>query len=342
MSSYLQFQVSEHPGHLIDATKSYDFTNTDGIVLLGGDGTYHEVLNVLMRKRREEQGVDINDPNAALSPLDIPFGLIPTGSRSHWSVNHTGSQDVLTATLHIVQGRTVTSNLMALHSNGKLLGFGCAGFGYGYYTNVVVRCDRNFRWLGRSRYKLVSTWMLLFESFTQYIYDAKVTCYTSVTERRNTETKETEIFVADRKLTGYTSYTADTVTYNRTFWDMLIFNDNANFDGRVLMDASRMFVPKPTMFSSFLLVGTIPLEHVRKAFKQLREKKDLDQFPNEIDVLHVRGLKLDLTGNPNDAGPDTSMGRGTTILDGEKYEMETPTFELWYKEDIVPIFSSYL
>ncbi|XP_048772636.1 uncharacterized protein LOC125678311 [Ostrea edulis] len=333
---------SEHPGYLIAATKSYDFSNTDGIVLLGGDGTYHEVLNVLMRKRQEELSVDINDPNAALSPLNIPFGLIPTGSAGHWSVNHTGSQDVLTATLNIVKGKTVASSLMALYSNGKLQGFGCAGFGYGYFTNVLFRCDKNFRWLGRYRYKLLSMWVLLFESLTQYNYDAKVTFYTSVTERRNTETNETEIFAADRKLTGYTSYTSDTVTYNRTFWDMMIFNGNANIDGSVLIDASRMFVSKPTMFTSFVLFGTISLESVHKFFKQLRGKQELEQFPNEVDVLHVRGLKLDLTGNSDDAEPDTSMGVRTTTLDGEKYELEIPTCELWYKEDVVPIFSSYL
>jgi diacylglycerol kinase family enzyme len=47
--------------------------------MLGGDGTYHEVINVLIKKKQEEEGVDINDPNAALCTLNIPFGLIPTG-----------------------------------------------------------------------------------------------------------------------------------------------------------------------------------------------------------------------------------------------------------------------
>ncbi|XP_056019303.1 uncharacterized protein LOC125678301 isoform X2 [Ostrea edulis] len=258
---------SEHPGHLIDVTKSYDFTDTDGIVLLGGDGTYHEVLNVLMRKRQEEQGVDINDPNAALYPLNIPFGLIPTGSCSNWSLNTTGTRAVLTAALHVIQGRTVASPLITVFNNGKLLGFGCAGFSYGFLTNVVVRCERDFRWLGRSRYKLICLWVLLFENLSQYIYDAKVTFHTSVTERRNTKTNETEIFVADRKLTGYTSYTSDTVIYNRKFWDMMIFNGNTIFNGKPLIDATKMFVPKPTMFSSVVLFDTISPGSVRKFFK---------------------------------------------------------------------------
>jgi hypothetical protein len=43
------------------------------------------------------------------------------------------------------------------------------------------------------------------ECYNWYMYS-----YIRVTERYNTETKEAEIFVADRKLTGYTSYTHDT------------------------------------------------------------------------------------------------------------------------------------
>lgn len=34
--------------------------------------------------------------------------------------------------------------------------------------------------------------------------------YFSVSERRNSDTNETEVYVGERKLTGYSSYTADT------------------------------------------------------------------------------------------------------------------------------------
>lgn len=49
------------------------------VVLLGGDGSYHEVVNVLMRKKQEEHGIDVDDPNSPLSPLNIPIAMIPTG-----------------------------------------------------------------------------------------------------------------------------------------------------------------------------------------------------------------------------------------------------------------------
>lgn len=49
------------------------------VVLLGGDGSYHEVVNVLMRKKQEEHGIDVDDPNSPLSPLNMPIAMIPTG-----------------------------------------------------------------------------------------------------------------------------------------------------------------------------------------------------------------------------------------------------------------------
>lgn len=78
-----------------------------------------------------------------------------------------------------------------------------------------------------------------------------------------------------------------TVTYNRTFWDMMIFNGNANIDGSVLIDASRMFVSKPTMFTSFVLFGTISLESVHKFFKQLRGKQELVRISISIILTFI-------------------------------------------------------
>ncbi|XP_048772657.1 uncharacterized protein LOC125678315 isoform X2 [Ostrea edulis] len=283
---------SEYPGHLIDVTKYYDFTKTDGIVLLGGDGTYHEVLNVLMKKKQEEQGVDFNVPNSAFYPLNIPFGLIPTGSACHWSRSCTGSRDVLTTALHVV--------------------------------------------------KVLASWVLLFETLARYHYNAKLTFQTSVTERRNPETNETEIFVADRKLTGYTSYTSDTVVFNRKFWDMLFFTGHGIYDGKALVDPSRMFVPKPSMFSCFVLFDTITPRSVRQYWKHLFGATYMDELSSVMDVLHARELSVELSENLDDADQDLSMTKRIILLDGEILELETPSFQIGYKLDIVHVFSSYL
>ncbi|XP_048776575.1 uncharacterized protein LOC125680836 [Ostrea edulis] len=333
---------SERSGHFTDVVKTYDFTNTDGIVVLGGDGSYHEVVNVLMRKRQEEKGVDINDHNSSLSHLNIPIAMIPCGSRNVVAENNTGSKDVLTAALHVVQGRIVSSHLMGLYSKGKLVGFAGAASTYGFITDLVFHCDRKFRWLGRSRYRYVSLWMLRFKSHRERVFDAKVTFHSSVTERRNTETNETEIFVADRKLTGYTSYTSDTVVFNRKFWNMMTLNGNVIFDGNVVIDDAKMFVIKPTMCSSFIFYDSVSVASVFKFFKHIRERTPMELSRNEMEVLTAKGITVELTHGLDEENPEKMMLKRLILLDGEMFELEAPSFQLWYKLNVVQIFSSYL
>ncbi|XP_056017097.1 ceramide kinase 1-like isoform X2 [Ostrea edulis] len=334
--------LSERPGHMIDVAKTYDFTNTDGVVLLGGDGSYHEVVNVLMRKRQEEQGVDINDQNSSLSPLNIPIAMIPTGTGNGVSENNTGSKDVLTAALHVVKGRTVSSHLLALYSNGSLLGFGGTASTYGFMTDLLFYADRKFRWLGRSRYLFVPMWMLLFKSHTNRVYNAKVTYYTNVTERCNSETSETEIYVEDRKLSGYSSFTSDTVVFNRKFWNMMTLNGNVIYDGNVKIDVPRMFIPKPTMCSSFLFYDSVALGSVFTFFKHIRKRTAMDVPSNELEVLNIQGFNVELTDGIDDEDPNMMMLKRLVQLDGEMFELKAPSFQLRYKLDVVQIFSSHL
>jgi len=72
--------VSQRSKHLIEVMANYDCKDVDGIVMLGGDGTFAEVINVLIKKTQEEAGIDYNDPNAKLQPLPKPVSIIPTGS----------------------------------------------------------------------------------------------------------------------------------------------------------------------------------------------------------------------------------------------------------------------
>ncbi|XP_048772587.2 ceramide kinase-like [Ostrea edulis] len=333
--------VSEHHGHLSDVANTYDFTNTDGVVLFGGDGTCYQVVNVLMRKRQEEQGVDINDQNSSLSPLNIPISLIPTGSRNQWAASFTGNQDVLTAALHVVKGRTVSSHLLAIYSDDRLLSFACASITYGFLRDIVYYSDR-FRWMGRMRYRFVSLWLLLIKSHTQHVYDATVTFYTPVTEQHNTENNETEIFVGGKKLSGYSSYTSDTVVFNRKVWELFILSGNLIFDSCVVQDFSRMFAPKLTTFSSIIIYATIPVGSVRRFFNNIQLMTPLDIRSNEMEVVNARGLSVEIPERFEDMQPSMKALMSVMLPDGEKCELKHPSFQIWYKYDVVQIFSSYL
>lgn len=49
------------------------------MVLIGGDGGYQECINTLLKRTQNEAGIDYNDPDIKVKPLDIPIGLIPAG-----------------------------------------------------------------------------------------------------------------------------------------------------------------------------------------------------------------------------------------------------------------------
>ncbi|XP_061198222.1 sphingosine kinase 1-like [Saccostrea echinata] len=332
---------TEHSGHMINIAKTYDFSNTDGITILGGDGSYHEVVNVLLRRRQEEQGVDINDQNASLSPVNIPIALIPTGTGCGLTEYNTGCRDVLTACLHVIQGRTVPSHLLALYNNGKLLGFGGTGCSYGFMTDILYYSDRMFRWLGRIRYYVVPIWMFLFKSQTNRAFDAKVTCYASVTERLNRETNETEIFVEDKKLLGHCSFTSDTVTFKRKFWNMMIFNINVMLDGKAVFDVGGMYVPKPDTCTSFFFYGDVSVRAIFRFFKHIAIRTPMDVTDNELEALNVQGMKVEVTDSYNSKDPEMTMSKRLIQLDGEMYQLDSPSFQLWHKLNVLQFFSSY-
>ena len=49
------------------------------IVIVGGDGTYHEAVNGLQRRLIKEAGLDGNNPSTSLPVIPVPIGLIAAG-----------------------------------------------------------------------------------------------------------------------------------------------------------------------------------------------------------------------------------------------------------------------
>ncbi|XP_062591765.1 uncharacterized protein LOC134253266 isoform X2 [Saccostrea cucullata] len=332
---------TEHAGHMIDIAKTYDFSNTSGVALLGGDGSYHEVVNVLMRRRQEEQGVDINDQNATLSPVDIPITLIPTGTGCGLTEYNTGCKDILTSCLHVIKGRTVPCHLLALYSSGKLLGFGGTGCSYGFMTDNLYYSDRMFRWLGRIRYFVVPIWLFLFKSQKNRPFDAKVMCYASVTERLNSENNKTEIFVEDKKLLGHHSYTSDTVTFKRKLWNLMVFNINAMIDGKVVFDVPGMYVPKPDTCTSFFFYGDVSARAMFRFLKNIVTRAPMDVTNNELEAINIQGLKTEVTDSCDRQEREMTLLKRLVQLDGEMYQLDSPSFQLWHKLNVLQFFSSY-
>lgn len=49
------------------------------LVLVGGDGLYHEAVNGLMQKLAKEGGIDLDNPDVSFPEIQLRIGLIPCG-----------------------------------------------------------------------------------------------------------------------------------------------------------------------------------------------------------------------------------------------------------------------
>ena len=62
-----------YPRYLITA----DLTAFDGVVVLGGDGSFHEVVAGILDRHQIQSGIDLNVKRPQPQPPKIPVGCLP-------------------------------------------------------------------------------------------------------------------------------------------------------------------------------------------------------------------------------------------------------------------------
>ncbi|KAL8582953.1 hypothetical protein ACOMHN_006497 [Nucella lapillus] len=158
----LVVKVTEREKHALEMIKSFDVTSVDGVVVMGGDGMYMEVLHALTLLRQEEGGVDYHLPHTPLLPPTLRIGIIPTGSANGMSSHCNGVIDMDTATLNIIRGETDRANLFAVHQGGQLVQYGGLFFANGFFATMARR-TQELRWMKMFRYGYVMLALLFGE-----------------------------------------------------------------------------------------------------------------------------------------------------------------------------------
>ncbi|XP_048751934.2 ceramide kinase-like [Ostrea edulis] len=166
--------VSERPKHMIELIGGFDTACVDGLVVIGGDGTLLEILNVLLTKVQKEAGVDYDQPTSKLKPLEVPIGVIPTGTGNGFANGLYGNIDIVTAVLHTIKGRTNYNNIQGIYTGGKMASFSAVVIGCGLFSDLIYHTDKQ-RWLKRARYVVVPIYRLFLKG--QRVFNAKVTIF---------------------------------------------------------------------------------------------------------------------------------------------------------------------
>ena len=129
---------TEFGGHAHDLARQMDVDAYDGIIVIGGDGTIHEVVNGLMVQSDRKP---------------LPIGLMPGGSGNSL-VRELGLLDPNDAVQAIVSGRTRSIDMIEVTTPMEKI-FNISMVGWGLVTDIGVRAEK-FRRLGTSRYTLAS------------------------------------------------------------------------------------------------------------------------------------------------------------------------------------------
>uniref|UniRef100_A0A8C6FXW6 Ceramide kinase n=1 Tax=Moschus moschiferus TaxID=68415 RepID=A0A8C6FXW6_MOSMO len=143
--------VTEHANHAKESLYELNIDKYDGIVCVGGDGMFSEVLHGLVGRTQRDAGVDQNQPRATLVPSPLRIGIIPAGSTDCVCYSTVGTSDAETSALHIVLGDSLSMDVSAVHHNSTLLRYSVSLLGYGFYGDIIKDSEKK-RWMGLIRY----------------------------------------------------------------------------------------------------------------------------------------------------------------------------------------------
>ncbi|XP_065794925.1 ceramide kinase [Muntiacus reevesi] len=143
--------VTERANHAKESLYELSIDKYDGIVCVGGDGMFSEVLHGLVGRTQRDAGVDQNQPRATLVPSPLRIGIIPAGSTDCVCYSTVGTNDAETSALHIIVGDSLSMDVSAVHHNSTLLRYSVSLLGYGFYGDLIKDSEKK-RWMGLIRY----------------------------------------------------------------------------------------------------------------------------------------------------------------------------------------------
>ncbi|XP_071260684.1 ceramide kinase-like isoform X2 [Salvelinus alpinus] len=119
--------VTEHANHARDHLETEaELKKYDGVVCVGGDGMFSEIVHGLVSRTQRDNGVDQNSPEEKLVPCSLRIGIIPAGDSQPMDV-------------------------CSVHHNNTFLRYSISLLGYGFYGDVLADSERK-RWMGPARY----------------------------------------------------------------------------------------------------------------------------------------------------------------------------------------------
>uniref|UniRef100_A0A3B5AZ73 Ceramide kinase-like n=1 Tax=Stegastes partitus TaxID=144197 RepID=A0A3B5AZ73_9TELE len=146
--------VTERANQARDHLLKKDLTGFDGVVCVGGDGMFSELLHGLVGRTQQEAGLCENDPAVALQPCPLHIGIIPAGCRAF--INQQCPLDFP----QYLAGDSQPLDVCSVHHSSALVRYSVSLLGYGFYGDVLAESEKH-RWMGPLRYDYSGTMVYL-------------------------------------------------------------------------------------------------------------------------------------------------------------------------------------
>uniref|UniRef100_A0A1I8AGY8 DAGKc domain-containing protein n=1 Tax=Steinernema glaseri TaxID=37863 RepID=A0A1I8AGY8_9BILA len=148
--------LTERANHAFDVLTELPadkWGSIDGVVSVGGDGLFNEVLCSGVKRAQLEAGKDIADINiSSLSTPRMRFGIIGAGSANSIVSSVHGIDDCPTAAIHIAIGSQCSVDVATVHEGATLLRISANAISYGWLGDVLRDSER-YRFMGPVRYQ---------------------------------------------------------------------------------------------------------------------------------------------------------------------------------------------
>lgn len=125
-------------GHASELAHQLDFDGYDGMIVIGGDGTMHEVVNGMLTRPDKKQ---------------LPIGLIPGGTGNSF-LHDLEFMNPVDAAKAIIEGNTRKIDVAEVKIN-HVTKYAFNIIGWGLVTDIGKNAEK-WRWLGEARYTLLS------------------------------------------------------------------------------------------------------------------------------------------------------------------------------------------
>jgi len=130
--------ITKSRGHAIDIMTNLNIDDYKGVVVIGGDGTFHEVVNGIINRKDQKK---------------LPIGVIPGGSGNSFLYDNDIKEPALIVKqilkfnkrrIDIIEVKTKSEKIYSINLTG-----------WGLVTDIGYFAEKN-RWLGPSRYTIIS------------------------------------------------------------------------------------------------------------------------------------------------------------------------------------------